>query len=139
MSRNLNRNLRRRSSWKFWKKRGTDEDTQLSIDLGVVSYPLVESVFMVYVSLQIFKTIESLDPSDDNQWITFWLMFVCYEYVIFGFGVVRYFIPFYDEMKMDFVLYLGVLNGVGKLYPLFEPLFLKADEVVKKYEPIVKW
>ena len=127
----------KKRSWKFWKKGGTDEEPQSSFDLGAISYPLVESVLKVYAGLQSFKALQSPDPSDDKQWLTFWLMFACYEYIIFGFGVVGYFIPFYDEMKMAFVLYLGVFNGAGKLYPLFEPLFLKADEVAKKYEPIV--
>jgi hypothetical protein len=127
----------KKSSWRFWKKGGPDEEPQSSFDLGAISYPLVESVLKVYAGLQSFKALQSSDPADDKQWLTFWLMFACYEYAIFGFGVVGYFIPFYDEMKMAFVLYLGVMNGAGKLYPFFEPLLLKADEVAKKYEPIV--
>jgi hypothetical protein len=128
----------KKRSWRFWKKSGTDEDPQSSFDLGAISYPLVESVLKVYAGLKSFQAIQSSDPSDDKQWLTFWLMFACYEYVIFGFGVVGYFIPFYDEMKMAFVLYLGVFNGAGKLYPLLEPLLLQADEVAKKYDPIEK-
>lgn len=73
-------------------------------------------------------------PSDDKQWLTFWLLYSIFDLAQAILNYVAFAIPFYHEAKLGFVIFLGVFGGASMIYPAVEPILLKADEVAKKYE-----
>ena len=87
-----------------------------------------------YAGLMSFRAIQSEDPKDDKQWLTFWLLFSAFELsatvtdVLFG-----WIIPYYNELKCGLLTFLGVFGGAELVYPVIEPLLLKADLVQRKY------
>jgi receptor expression-enhancing protein 5/6 len=94
---------------------------------------LVEASILLYAGLKSFKAIKSNDSNDDTQWLTFWLL-----YTIFEFGTTvtdlfaGYIIPFYVEMKIIFLLFIGVGGGANILFPVIEPYLLQAEAEADK-------
>jgi len=106
--------------------------------VGYLTFPLAEKVLTFYAGIQSFRAIQSPDPKDDKQWLTFWLLFGLFDLTCFLTSILGYILPFYDEAKVGFVVFMGVFGGANKIYPLLEPLLLQADEVAKKYEPLLE-
>ena len=94
---------------------------------------LAEAVLSLYAGLMSFRAIQSEDANDDKQWLTFWLL-----YTIFEFGTTvtdlfaGYIIPFYVEMKIIFLLFIGVGGGANILFPVIEPYLLQAEAEADK-------
>ena len=49
-----------------------------------------------------------------------------------------YIVPLYNELKLGFMLFLGVFGGAGMIYPFLEPFLLQAEKVEQKYEAMLK-
>jgi hypothetical protein len=98
-------------------------------------YALAQAAISFYAGVKSFRAIQSSDPRDDKQWLTFWLLYSIFELActlsdfILG-GVV----PFYNELKCAFLIFLGVFGGAEKVYPLVEPFLLQGEEVANKYK-----
>lgn len=106
--------------------------------VGYLTYPLAEKVLIFFAGVKSFRAIQSPDPKDDKQWLTFWLLFGLFDLALFVGQLVGWLIPFYDEMKVAVIIFLGVFGGAEKIYPVLEPILLQGDEVAKKYEPWVQ-
>ena len=97
-------------------------------------YALAQAGMFAYAGLKSFRAIQSEDPKDDKQWLTFWLLFSVFELiatvtdVLFG-----WLIPYYNELKCGFLLFLGAFGGAELIYPLLEPFLLQAEIVERKY------
>jgi len=76
-----------------------------------------------------FRAIQSTDPKDDKQWLTFWLVFALFDLVCFVADLVGWLFPFYDEAKVGVLVFFGVFGGSQMIYPILEPILLKGDEV----------
>ncbi len=98
-------------------------------------YLLAHAVISFYAGVKSFHAIQSSDPKDDKQWLTFWLLYSLLELACtlsdFFLGRV---IPFYNELKCAFLVFLGVFGGAEKVYPLVEPFLLQGEEVANKYK-----
>mmetsp|Transcript_30296 Transcript_30296/g.50340 ORF Transcript_30296/g.50340 Transcript_30296/m.50340 type:complete len:137 (-) Transcript_30296:624-1034(-) len=95
---------------------------------------LATSVVLLYCGLCSFRALQSFGGSDDKQWLTFWLLFSVFDLAAGILDYVSFVIPFYHEIKLGFVVFLGMFGGASVVYPVLEPIFLKADEVATKYE-----
>eukprot|EP00614_Pseudopedinella_elastica_P013681 CAMPEP_0172582114 /NCGR_PEP_ID=MMETSP1068-20121228/1557_1 /TAXON_ID=35684 /ORGANISM="Pseudopedinella elastica, Strain CCMP716" /LENGTH=115 /DNA_ID=CAMNT_0013375355 /DNA_START=44 /DNA_END=391 /DNA_ORIENTATION=- len=95
---------------------------------------LVESVLLLYAGVQSFRAIQSTSQNDDKQWLTFWLLYTVSRFIFAVADYILFVIPFYGEIKIGFIVFIGVFNGASMIYPILEPFLLQADEVAKKYE-----
>ena len=44
-------------------------------------YALAQAGMFAYAGLKSFRAIQSEDPKDDKQWLTFWLLFSVFELI----------------------------------------------------------
>lgn len=109
-----------------------------AVALGGWVLPIAQNILLAYAGIKSFRAIQSPLPDDDKQWLTFWLIYSLFDLVVFVADLFLWVVPFYGGIKLAFLIFLGVLNGAVKLYPLLEPFLLQGDAVYKKYEPMVE-
>jgi hypothetical protein len=68
--------------------------------------------------------------ADSDFWFTPQTCFIA--------DVLGWLIPFYDEGKVCFLIFMGLFEGAHLLYPRLEPLLLQGDAVARKYEPLLQ-
>ena len=82
-----------------------------------------------------FRAIQTTDSGDDKQWLTFWLLFSLFELATkCADYLLGWVLPYYNEAKAAFLIFIGVFGGAQQLYPLLEPYLLQTDAVARKYE-----
>ncbi len=105
------------------------------LDLGERTFGLAHAAICFYAGVRSFRAIQSKDSNDDKQWLTFWLLYSIFElFTIVADLLLGWVLPFYNEIKAAFLVFIGVFNGASKLYPIIEPFLLKSEEVARKYE-----
>ena len=93
----------------------------------------VEASILLYAGLKSFKAIKSNDSNDDTQWLTFWLLYTIFEFATTVTDLFAGFIiPFYVELKIFFLVFLGVGGGANILFPVIEPYLLQAEAEADK-------
>ena len=103
--------------------------------LGQGLYGICHSAICLYAGVRTFRAIQHSDPKVDKQWLTFWLLFSIFELLTTAADLLLgWAIPFYNEAKAAFLVFIGVLGGAESVYPLLEPLLLESDAVARKYE-----
>jgi receptor expression-enhancing protein 5/6 len=73
------------------------------------------------------EALESSGALDDSQWLTYWLLSAIITIVErFTFRVL-YYIPFYAEMKLAFLVWLALppFNGASEMYQMARPALLE--------------
>jgi receptor expression-enhancing protein 5/6 len=96
---------------------------------------LLEATILLYAGLKSFKAIKSNNKEDDTQWLTFWLLYGIFEFVTTVTDTVGgYIIPFYNEIKIAFLLFIGAGPGALILYPMLEPYLLQAEAHADRYK-----
>ncbi|DBA02713.1 TPA: hypothetical protein N0F65_010538 [Lagenidium giganteum] len=88
---------------------------------------LVGFVYPAYCS---FKAIESETKQDDVQWLTYWVVYACFNIVEVFVDFLLYWIPFYYAFKLGFLLWLFMpsTQGASFVYNHFLAPFLKTHE-----------
>ncbi|GMH87048.1 hypothetical protein TL16_g10733, partial [Triparma laevis f. inornata] len=71
---------------------------------------LVGFVYPAYAS---FKAIDSADPNDDTQWLTYWVVFAIFSILESACGFIVSWIPFYFFIKLAFLVWLYHPNTMG--------------------------
>ena len=76
---------------------------------------LVSFVYPAYMS---FKAIDSADPTDDTQWLTYWVVFAFVSIIENGFVFISDIIPAYFALKVSFFIWLyhPKFMGAGVVY-----------------------
>ena len=93
---------------------------------------LLHSTFLLYCGHSSFLAIQSPQHDDDTRWLTFWLFYTIYEFTVVLLDyTVGYVVPLYEELKLCFVIFLGVGGGSGLLYPLIKPFLLHEEEMLE--------
>eukprot|EP00520_Triparma_pacifica_P016652 CAMPEP_0118640672 /NCGR_PEP_ID=MMETSP0785-20121206/4877_1 /TAXON_ID=91992 /ORGANISM="Bolidomonas pacifica, Strain CCMP 1866" /LENGTH=162 /DNA_ID=CAMNT_0006532073 /DNA_START=167 /DNA_END=655 /DNA_ORIENTATION=+ len=64
---------------------------------------LVGFVYPAYAS---FKAVDSADPNDDTQWLTYWVVFAVFSIVESAASILVSWIPFYFFLKLAFLIWL---------------------------------
>lgn len=88
---------------------------------------LVGFAYPAYAS---FKAVESDNKKDDVQWLTYWVVYACFNIVEVFSDFLLYWIPFYYAFKLGFLLWLFMpsTQGASFLYNHFLAPFLKSQE-----------
>jgi receptor expression-enhancing protein 5/6 len=95
-------------------------------------------VVQLYAGLMSFRALQSDGLDDDKQWLTFWLLFSLFEFAAMVLNVLGGIIPFYVELKLGGLVFLGFFKGAQYLYPILEPFLLQGDKMAAKYEALAK-
>lgn len=87
-------------------------------------------VGFLYPAYCSFKAIESDSRNDDIQWLTYWVVYACFNIVEVFVDFLLYWIPFYYAFKLGFLLWLFMPSTQGALflYHHFLAPFLKNHE-----------
>jgi len=82
---------------------------------------------------QTFKAIESEDKEDDIQWLTFWLLYSIVSFIEVFADFLLSWIPFYPEIKIGFIIFLGFFKGARTLYRnVVRPLLIQQEGNIDK-------
>ncbi|CAL9183927.1 unnamed protein product [Musa hybrid cultivar] len=104
-------------------------------NFDVLAGPLVTLVYPLYASV---KAIESKSPVDDQQWLTFWVLYSLLTLFELTFAKVIEWLPFWPFAKLIFNcwLVLPYFNGAAYVYEHFvRPLVLNQRTVNIWYVP----
>ncbi|GMI39662.1 hypothetical protein TrCOL_g10461 [Triparma columacea] len=71
---------------------------------------LVGFVYPAYAS---FKAIDSADPNDDTQWLTYWVVFAVFSIIESAASILVSWIPFYFFIKLTFLIWLYHPSTLG--------------------------
>jgi len=77
---------------------------------------LASNGLILYFGYLSYKAIESPDPKDDTQWLTFWLIYSVVTFLEMWVDLFFFWLPFYYEIKFGFWIWLGFMNGATFLY-----------------------
>jgi len=80
---------------------------------------LISDIFaFAYPAYMSFKAIDSADPTDDTQWLTYWVVFALFSIVENVMSFLVTWIPFYYMIKCCFFawLYHPKFMGAGLVY-----------------------
>jgi len=94
---------------------------------GFISSFLCNLVGFVYPAYKSFKAIESPEPEDDTQWLTYWTVYAFFAFFESLADVVIFWLPLYYEAKLLFVIYLQV-GGASTLYKAYVAPFFKQHQ-----------
>eukprot|EP00931_Biecheleriopsis_adriatica_P095423 TRINITY_DN69021_c0_g1_i1.p1 TRINITY_DN69021_c0_g1~~TRINITY_DN69021_c0_g1_i1.p1 ORF type:complete len:137 (+),score=31.75 TRINITY_DN69021_c0_g1_i1:55-465(+) len=101
---------------------------------GFGLFYIFNDILLLYCALRTFRAMQSIDREDDKQWLTFWLVYILFD-LCCGFvnWIARWFIPFYDWLKLFFVVFIGIGGGARVTYQYLEPYLLDLDKVATRY------
>mmetsp|Transcript_1834 Transcript_1834/g.3477 ORF Transcript_1834/g.3477 Transcript_1834/m.3477 type:complete len:163 (+) Transcript_1834:101-589(+) len=86
---------------------------------------IIDAIGFMYPFYMSLKAIETDDPEDDKQWLTYWIVFVLFKLVENVADVLISFIPFYFLFKVAFLVWC--------CHPSFKGATLVYDLVFKTY------
>jgi len=102
-------------------------------------WKLISDIFaFAYPAYMSFKAIDSTDPTDDTQWLTYWVVFAMFSIVENVMSFLVTWIPFYFMIKCAFFawLYHPKFMGAGLVYkqvikPFVMPYLQALEEPTK--------
>ncbi|XP_039126326.1 HVA22-like protein a [Dioscorea cayenensis subsp. rotundata] len=104
-------------------------------NFDVLAGPLVTLVYPLYASV---KAIETKSPIDDQQWLTYWVLYSLITLFELTFAKVIEWLPFWSYAKLIFNcwLVLPYFSGAAYVYQHFvRPLFVNHQTVNIWYVP----
>ncbi|CAL9126980.1 HVA22-like protein [Musa troglodytarum] len=104
-------------------------------NFDVLAGPVVTLVYPLYASV---KAIETKSPVDDQQWLTYWVLYSFITLFELTFAKVLEWIPFwsYAKLMLSCWLVLPYFNGAAYVYQHFvRPLILNNQTVNVWYVP----
>ncbi|OAY84841.1 HVA22-like protein a [Ananas comosus] len=94
-------------------------------NFDVLAGPVITLLYPLYASV---KAIETKTPVDDQQWLTYWVLYSLITLFELTFAKVIEWLPFWSYMKLIFNcwLVLPYFNGAAYVYQNFvRPMFVK--------------
>lgn len=107
----------------------------LAKNFDVLSGPLVALAYPLYASV---KAIETKSLVDDQQWLTYWVLYSLITLFELTFASIIEWLPFWSSMKLIFIswLVLPYFNGAAYVYQNYvRPVFVKNQMVNIWYVP----
>ncbi|KAJ0988560.1 hypothetical protein J5N97_006916 [Dioscorea zingiberensis] len=104
-------------------------------NFDVLAGPMVTLVYPLYASV---KAIETKSPIDDQQWLTYWVLYSLITLFELTFAKVIEWLPFWSYAKLIFTcwLVLPYFSGAAYVYEHFvRPLFVNHQTVNIWYVP----
>lgn len=96
---------------------------------------ITDVVSLVYPAYASFKAIETPEPEDDKQWLTYWVVIGCYSIADNLLDIFFFWVPFYFVIKLVFVLYLALPHTKGAIYlydHVVKPFLLKNEALIDR-------
>jgi len=91
---------------------------------------LCNLIGFMYPAYASFKAIETANPEDDKQWLTYWVVFAAFNIVEVFVDVIMFWFPFYYPFKFGFLIYCFLPQTQGAIF-IYENVvqpFLKKHE-----------
>jgi len=107
----------------------------LAKNFDVLAGPLVALAYPLYASV---KAIETKSPVDDQQWLTYWVLYSLITLFELTFASIIQWLPFWPSLKLIFIcwLVLPYFNGAAYVYQNYvRPAFIKNQMVNIWYVP----
>eukprot|EP00518_Triparma_eleuthera_P003287 CAMPEP_0182463498 /NCGR_PEP_ID=MMETSP1319-20130603/7392_1 /TAXON_ID=172717 /ORGANISM="Bolidomonas pacifica, Strain RCC208" /LENGTH=191 /DNA_ID=CAMNT_0024663043 /DNA_START=66 /DNA_END=641 /DNA_ORIENTATION=- len=91
---------------------------------------LCNLVGFIYPAYMSFKAIESEGSDDDTQWLTYWVVYACFNMLEVFVDTILFWVPFYFAFKFGFLVWCFLPNtqGAAFLYHHFLAPFLRKHE-----------
>ena len=112
-----------------------------SVIIGYLDQYITCLVGVIFPSVCSIKALQSEDPEDDKQWLTYWIVYGLFSFIDMFAGSILKLIPFYFILKIVFLiwLFLPTFRGAKVIYhSIIEKLFNKyrpqIDEVQENIE-----
>lgn len=80
---------------------------------------LTLSITVLYPAAMSIKAIESEGTDDDQEWLTYWIIFGLFSLLDDFFGCILNMIPYFFWLKLGFFVYLLKFNGARTIYDNF--------------------
>jgi len=106
----------------------------LMVFLGLGSGLIVNLVGILYPAYMSFKAIESEDPEDDKQWLTYWAVFAIYSFADHFIDILFFWVPFYHTIKLIVLIYMFWPKTRGALVVydmIIRPYFKMYEEKIE--------
>lgn len=107
----------------------------LAKNFDVLAGPLVALAYPLYASV---RAIETKSPVDDQQWLTYWVLYSLITLFELTFASIIEWLPFWSSMKLIFIswLVLPYFSGAAYVYQKYvRPVFIKNQMVNIWYLP----
>lgn len=101
-----------------------------SVIIGFLDVYITALVGIVIPSISSMRALETKDPEDDKQWLTYWVVFGIFSFIDLFTASLLKFIPFYFILKILFLMWLFMPNTKGA-YIIYVKVISK---LFKKYE-----
>ena len=91
---------------------------------------------MIYPALMSFSAIYLKDADENKQWLTYWVLFAGCNFVDYFFNTIFFAIPFFNTIKLCFLIYLFFPTSRGSSYiyeNLIGPKLLNNDREKSTY------
>jgi len=101
----------------------------LAKNFDVLAGPLVALAYPLYASV---RAIETKSPVDDQQWLTYWVLYSLITLFELTFASIIEWLPFWSSMKLIFIswLVLPYFSGAAYVYQKYvRPVFVKNQMV----------
>lgn len=98
---------------------------------------LLTTITVLYPAIHSIRAIESDDGGDDDKvWLTYWMVFGCFNVLETFFGFFFYFIPYWDWIRLAMFVWLLLpnFNGAKTIYEGFiKQLIAKNKNQIEKW------
>ena len=108
--------------------------------LGFGASIVANLVGVLFPAFQSFKALENGELSDDNKWLTYWIVFSTFSILDHFAGIILTWVPFYFLFKLGFLIYLfmPMTDGAQVIYrsyilPLYKKYEKDLDALEEKY------
>eukprot|EP00667_Euglena_gracilis_P026994 EG_transcript_33025 len=95
--------------------------------LGYSFTLLIIRALLLYYSYRSWKALSGGNVAEAH-WLTFWMLYAFVQVVEVLSDVFLYRVPFYNEIKLAFYVYLGQFNGATVVYEKFGKNAIKSVE-----------
>lgn len=97
---------------------------------------LCNLVGFVYPAYASFKAVESPEKEDDTQWLTYWVVYACFNVLESFSDVILFWVPFYYSFKFGALIWMFLPNtrGADVLYKLvLRPMMLYNQDALSSF------
>ena len=88
----------------------------LLVILGVGQHYITTLIGVAYPAFQSFCILDAGNEALEKQWLTYWVVYGCFEILDHFAGFILTIIPFYYVGKMFFIIYLANYGGATFVY-----------------------
>jgi receptor expression-enhancing protein 5/6 len=102
-----------------------------SVIIGYLDQYITCLVGIVIPSICSIRALETKDPEDDKQWLTYWVVYGLFTFIDLFSGFILKYIPFYFVLKIAFLIWLFFPTFTGATL-IYNKIVLK---IFNKYRP----